>query len=60
MNYLVICEQLCEMGVVGERERERERERELHLTGLGMGTLHLGARAYMSYGYPHAYLDTKD
>ena len=30
------------------------------VTGLGMGTLHPGARAYMSYGYPHVYLDSKD
>ena len=32
----------------------------MFVTGLGMGTLHLGARAYMSYGYPTLYLDTKD
>ena len=30
------------------------------VTGLGMGTPHPGARAYMSYGYPHVYLDYKD
>ena len=30
------------------------------VTGLGMGTSHPGACAYMSYGYPTLYLDSKD